>query len=136
MSYPHKDIIDQIKLERKRQGITQTELANLLGCPQPSIVRIETKKLSPTIGMLERICDILGMDIVLAKKEIINKTLHLYIERDDDYKDFSIKLFKSYFQEAISIDKIPNNISNSQIYSEKECIDVLKDNKSFLIKRS
>ena len=57
MSYPHKDIIDQIKLERKRQGITQTELSKLVCCPQPSIVRIETRKLSPTINMLQRICD-------------------------------------------------------------------------------
>ena len=37
MNSMNKDIIDQIRLERKKQGITQTELANLLGCPQPSI---------------------------------------------------------------------------------------------------
>lgn len=119
MSYPHKDIIDQIKLERKRQGITQTELANLLGCPQPSIVRIETRKISPTIGMLQRICDVLGMDITLIKKEKINKHLSICIDMFgcpnrckhcwlgdlpnkpflDDYDDFIVKLFKPYFKD-------------------------------------
>ena len=119
MSYPHKDIIDQIKLERKRQGVTQTELANLLGCPQPSIVRIETKKISPTIGMLQRICDILGMDITLVKKEKINKALSICIDMYgcpnrckhcwlgklpnehfiDGYDDFIVKLFKHYFKD-------------------------------------
>ena len=119
MSYPHKDIIDQIKLERKRQGVTQTELANLLGCPQPSIVRIETKKISPTIGMLQRICDILGMDITLVKKEKINKALSICIDMYgcpnrckhcwlgklanehfiDGYDDFIVKLFKQYFKD-------------------------------------
>ncbi len=119
MSYPHKDIIDQIKLERKRQGITQTELANLLGCPQPSIVRIETRKISPTIGMLQRICDVLGMDITLVKKEKINKHLSICVDMYgcpnrckhcwlgdlpnkpflDNYDDFIVKLFKPYFKD-------------------------------------
>ena len=119
MSYPHKDIIDQIKLERKRQGITQTELARLVGCPQPSIVRIETKKLSPTISMLQRICDVLGLDIAAIKKERINKHLTICLDMhgcpnrckhcwlgnlpnnqlDDSYADFIVKLFKPYFKD-------------------------------------
>ena len=119
MSYPHKDIIDQIKLERKRQGITQTELAKLVGCPQPSIVRIETRKLSPTINMLQRICDVLGLDIITAKKEKINKHLIICLDMhgcpnrckhcwlgdlpnkqlDDDYSNFIVKLFKPYFKD-------------------------------------
>ena len=119
MSYPHKDIIDQIKAERKRQGITQTELANLLGCPQPSIVRIETRKISPTIGMLQRICDVLGMDITLVKKEKINHRLTICVDMygcpnrckhcwlgdlpnnpfPEGYDDFIVKLFKPYFKD-------------------------------------
>ena len=119
MSYPHKNIIDQIKLERKRQGITQTELARLVGCPQPSIVRIETKKLSPTISMLQRICDVLGLDITTIKKEKINKHLTICVDMygcpnrckhcwlgnlpnnqlADDYADFIVKLFKPYFKD-------------------------------------
>ena len=119
MSYPHKDIIDQIKLERKRKGVTQTELANLLGCPQPSIVRIETKKISPTIGMLQRICDVLGLDITVVKKEKINKHLSICVDMygcpnrckhcwlgdlpnksfQDGFDDFIVKLFKPYFKD-------------------------------------
>lgn len=119
MSYPHKDIIDQIKLERKKQGITQTELARLVGCPQPSIVRIETRKLSPTISMLQKIYDVLGLDITAIKKEKINKHLTICLDMqgcpnrckhcwlgdlpnkqlDDSYANFLIKLFKPYFKD-------------------------------------
>ena len=120
MSYPHKDIIDQIKIERKRQGITQTELAKLVGCPQPSIVRIETRKLSPTINMLQRICDVLGLDIIATKKEKVNKHLTICLDMhgcpnrckhcwlgdlpnkqlDDDYPGFLVRLFKPYFKDV------------------------------------
>lgn len=80
MSYPHKNIIDQIRKERRKQGITQTELANLIGCPQPAIVRIENKRVSPSINTLEKICDVLGMDITLVKKELINKHLTIVLD--------------------------------------------------------
>ena len=113
MNHMNKDIIDQIKLERKRQGITQTELANLLGCPQPSIARIETRKISPTLGMIQKICDVLGMDVVLEIKDRINKHLTICIDYYgcpnrckhcwlgnlpnkqlvDGYDDFIVKLF-------------------------------------------
>lgn len=132
MSYPHKDIIDQIKLERKRQGITQTELANLLGCPQPSIVRIETRKISPTIGILQRICDILGMDITLIKKEKINKKLILiFNDIPNGYDEFIIKLFKPYFRE-ISVQEKIDKIDKTRL-SETEWINILKDDKSGLL---
>ena len=118
MSYPHKDIIEQIKLERRRQGITQTDLANLLGCPQPSIVRIETRKISPTIGMLQRICDVLNMDITLVRKEKINKHLSICVDMygcpnrckhcwlgelpnkpfPNNYDEVIVNLFKKYFK--------------------------------------
>lgn len=120
MSYPHKDIIDQIKLERKRQGLTQTDFANLLGCPQPSIVRIETRKTSPTIGMIQRICDVLGMEITLVKKEKINKHLSICFDMygcpnrckhcwlgnlpnqpfPDGYDNYVVELFEPYFKDV------------------------------------
>ena len=57
MRYPSTGLIEQIIRERKRRGITQAELATMLGLPQPSIARIETGVVSPTLGMLQRICD-------------------------------------------------------------------------------
>ena len=57
MRYPSISLIEQIKRERKKKGITQAELATMLGLPQPSIARIETGAVSPTLGMLQRICD-------------------------------------------------------------------------------
>ena len=125
MSYPQKDIIDQIKMERKKQGITQTELANLIGCPQPSIVRIETKKISPTIGMLQRICDVLGMDITLVKKKAINCDLALLIYNNNLYFDFVQKLFKPYFRKIEIIDN--GKTGDSTSYPESECIIKLQN---------
>lgn len=118
MNSMNKDIIDQIRLERKKQGITQTELANLLGCPQPSIARIETRKISPTLGMIQKMCDVLGMDVVLEIKDRINKHLTICIDYYgcpnrckhcwlgnlpnkqlvDGYDDFIVKLFKLFFK--------------------------------------
>lgn len=143
MSYPHKDIIDQIKLERKRQGITQTELAKLVGCPQPSIVRIETRRLSPTINMLQRICGVLGLDITVIKKERINKHLTICLDMhgcpnrcrhcwlgdlpnkqlDDYYPDFLIRLFKPYFKDITFYSWLrePDFCSNYQERWIKDC---------------
>ncbi len=120
MSYPQKDIIDQIKLDRTKQGITQIALPNLIGCPQPSIVRIETKKISPTIGMLQRICDVLGMDITVVKKKIIDCDLILLIDNDNLYFDFAQKLLKPYFKKVDIIDKKNEEVNAS--YTESECI--------------
>ena len=125
MSYPQIDIIDQIKLERKKQGITQTELANLIGCPQPSIVRIETKKISPTIGMLQRICDVLGMDISLVRKKIINCDLFLLIANTNPYFDFIKKIFKPYFRTIHIVEREIKESNNS--YLESDCIDRLQN---------
>lgn len=143
MSYPNKDIIDLIKLERKRQRITQTELAKLVGCPQPSIVRIETRKLSPTISMLQRICDVLGLDIVVKKKEKINKHLIICLDMhgcpnkckhcwlgnlankqlNDDYPDFLVRLFKIFFKDVTFYSWLrePDFCSNYQDRWLKDC---------------
>ena len=62
------DIIDQIVTERHRREMTQSELAQLVGCPQPSIARIENRAVSPTIDMINKICDVLGVELFLKKK--------------------------------------------------------------------
>ena len=80
MRYPSTSLIEQIKKERKKKGITQTELSAMLGLPQPSIARIETGVVSPTLGMLERICDALGLEILVQKQRIIPKRVNLVVD--------------------------------------------------------
>ena len=70
--YPNKDIVDQIKIIRKQKGITQVELAKLTGLKQAAIARIENHHMSPTINMLNRILDALGMALTIENYKKIS----------------------------------------------------------------
>lgn len=80
MRYPSISLVEQIKKERKKKGITQAELAAMLGLPQPSIARIETGVQSPTLTMLERMCGALGIEMVVQKQRIIPKRVNLVVD--------------------------------------------------------
>ena len=119
MRYPSTSLIAQIKKERKRQGITQAELAAMLGLPQPSIARIETGVISPTLGMLERICDALGLEMLVQKQRVIPRRLNLVVDMhgcpnrclhcwlgdlpnrilNDDDAEWIASLFRPYFKD-------------------------------------
>jgi ribosome-binding protein aMBF1 (putative translation factor) len=51
-----------IKEERKRRGWTQTDLSYHSRVPQADISRIESGRLKPTLGQLERLARALGMN--------------------------------------------------------------------------
>ena len=80
MRYPSISLIEQIKRERKKKGLTQAELAAMLGLPQPSIARIETGAQSPTLSMLERMCDALGLEMIVQKQRTIPKRINLVVD--------------------------------------------------------
>ena len=63
-----QDLIDQLIKERKLRKLTQEELAQIVGCPQPSISRIENRISSPTLEMIEKICDALSIDIFTKRR--------------------------------------------------------------------
>ena len=58
-----QDVIEELIKARKLRRLTQKELAMKIGCPQPTIARIESRSSSPTLDMIERICDALCVDI-------------------------------------------------------------------------
>lgn len=119
MRYPSTSLIAQIKKERKRKEITQTELATMLGLPQPSIARIETGVVSPTLGMLERICDALGLEMLVQKHRVIPRRVNLVVDMhgcpnrclhcwlgdlpsrilNDDGAEWIASLFRPYFKD-------------------------------------
>ena len=70
--------------------------------------------------MLQRICDVLGMDITLVKKKAINCDLALLIDNNNLYFDFVQKLFKPYFRKIEIIDNRKTGDNTS--YPESECI--------------
>lgn len=56
-------ISSKIKDARKAAGLTQTQLAEKSGLPQPHISRLENGEHSPSRKTLERIANALGVDV-------------------------------------------------------------------------
>ena len=143
MGYPHEDIIDAIKKERKRQGLSQADLAERLGVPQPSIARIEARTVSPTLGILSRIADVLGMDVVLTKKEKVRRSVVLCLDMagcpnrcrhcwlgdlpngtlNDEDAEWAVSLFKQYFKDVTFYSWLrePDFLPSYRTRWEKDC---------------
>ena len=72
-------LIEALKAERKRLGLTQTEVASLLGIPQSTIGRIEAGIMNPTLESVTSIASLFGKKLLLSSAE--RKT-------DDPYNHF------------------------------------------------
>jgi y4mF family transcriptional regulator len=59
-----------IKERRKALKITQPDLADLAGISVNTLYKIERGEANPTIDILERILEVLGLDIKLEAKKI------------------------------------------------------------------
>lgn len=57
------------KQARKEMGYTQQEIAESSGVKRPNIARLESGKHSPTIDMLQRVAQSMGMDMEIHLKE-------------------------------------------------------------------
>ena len=56
-------IIDQYVSIRKEKGLSQEKIAELSGIARTNIVRIEAKKNVPTIEILVKLADAIGMEL-------------------------------------------------------------------------
>jgi transcriptional regulator with XRE-family HTH domain len=63
---------DLIREARRRQGLTQTELARLAGTTQSAIARLESGRTSPAFDDVIRLLRLMGMDLDF-----------MLVERDD-----------------------------------------------------
>ena len=63
MSYSRREIIRQVVRERKRQKLTQRELAEKTGLKQSNISRLETGKSNPSLDFLQRVAAGLGKEL-------------------------------------------------------------------------
>lgn len=54
---------EKMKRHRMGKGISQTELAKLLGVHRTYINQIERGKITPSLGLLERIAEVLGKNL-------------------------------------------------------------------------
>jgi len=65
-----KEIIDRIIEIRKKENISQAELAEMTGNSQQSISRFEQKTHSPSMKLFYSIIDALGYRVQLVKKSV------------------------------------------------------------------
>ena len=59
-------IVKSLIAERKRQGLTQQEIADITGMKAPNVTRIESCKFIPTLEVLMRYAKALGKEIHFA----------------------------------------------------------------------
>lgn len=64
-----KAIVDELITERKRQGLTQQDIADRTGMKAPNITRIESCKYTPTLEVLERYAMAVGKQL---KFDLVN----------------------------------------------------------------
>lgn len=53
----------EVKARREAAGLSQRQLAEMVGTRQPNIARLEAGDVLPTLGTLDRIADALGLKL-------------------------------------------------------------------------
>ena len=66
-----RELIDALVDARKKQNISQSQLAKLTGNKQQAISRMENKEHSPSLKSFSSIADALGYELQLVKKEYV-----------------------------------------------------------------
>jgi transcriptional regulator with XRE-family HTH domain len=64
-----------IKHRRKALKITQPDLAELANVATNTLYKIERGQANPTMDIIEKITDVLGLEIKLEVKKITNKSI-------------------------------------------------------------
>ena len=59
----------QIKERRDTLGLTQPDLAEMAGISKNTLYKIETGQGNPTLNVLHKIAEILGMEITMTVKK-------------------------------------------------------------------
>ncbi|HJV18956.1 MAG TPA: helix-turn-helix domain-containing protein [Sediminibacterium sp.] len=68
-----QEIGKSIKQRRKALKITQPNLAQLAKVATNTLYKIERGKANPTVDILEKITDVLGLEVKLEVKKVITK---------------------------------------------------------------
>ena len=61
---------EQIRLRRKELMITQPDLADIAGVSVNTLYKIERGQANPTIDVLSKILDVLGLEITISVKQL------------------------------------------------------------------
>lgn len=69
-----EEIGKSIKFRRKALKITQPDLAQLAKVATNTLYKIERGQANPTMDVIEKIADVLGFELKLEIKKMINKS--------------------------------------------------------------
>ncbi len=78
--------IEEIRRRRKRIGISQKKLAELVGVSQPLIAKLESGKLDPKLSLIKKILAVLDQLEGEARAASIMNSPVIYVSPDDDVR--------------------------------------------------
>ncbi|MBC7413033.1 MAG: helix-turn-helix transcriptional regulator [Bacteroidia bacterium] len=115
------DIAEQIKRVRKEQGLSQQDLADKLSMNRVQYNRIETGKSDPTMNILQRIANVLEIDVVQffeAKKNnsevhSVNESLLQKVKLLDELDDLQKNSICNLIDTAIANKRLKAALSNA-----------------------
>ena len=64
-----KQLIEQLIRYRKAKKITQADISESTGIQRPNISRLESGKYNPTLDMIVRVADSIGLEVEITLKE-------------------------------------------------------------------
>jgi len=67
------DLIHQLKARREVLSLTQEALADLSGVGLRTLKQLESGKGNPTLLTIEKLADVLGLELILQVKSLIPK---------------------------------------------------------------
>lgn len=67
----NSDLGQRIKERRKTLRLTQPHLAEMAGISKNTLYKIERGQANPTLNVLIKIVDLLGMELILGVKKIV-----------------------------------------------------------------
>jgi transcriptional regulator with XRE-family HTH domain len=78
----------QVARLRIKRGLTQTQLAEMVGTKQPSIARLENGEGSPSLSFLEKVAEALGAEV---KVHLIPKNAAHALRESSGATDYKIE---------------------------------------------
>jgi transcriptional regulator with XRE-family HTH domain len=81
----------QVARLRIKLGLTQAQLARLVGTKQPSIARLENGEGSPSLSFLEKVAEALGAEV---KVHLVPKNAAQGVREDTGTSDYKAEVLK------------------------------------------
>lgn len=111
-----REIAEMIAEARTLKGISQKKLAEMVGTRQPSIARLENASSLPSLNFLKRICDALGVCLIVQFDSSNLRVDHDFAFRSGEITD-EIPVFEGYFgsYDSKSSDQVESSQSSEYL---------------------